>query len=395
MSVFRIEAIDLFLLQVPDFDPDRDSVRDTLLIRARAGQYEGWGECEAAPFVSLAAFITPESHSTCRPVSASVLGQRLEDPADIAAITRQVFNDSMNVLQAPHVYSGVEMALWDLLGKTRQEPVYRLLGYDKAFSKLPYVVVPFASTPSETFRRMQAIRQMGYRAVKTGWNGFGGGDIAIDQTQLAAAREGFGTDGHMFLDAARVWESDIAAAKRYCTLLDQFAIEWVEEPFDPAALDVYAEFARHHGCRRVAAGENIHSIAEARQLLDIAGIGILQIDCGRIGGIGAATEIARYTEQRGAAYVNHTYTSHLALSAALQSFAGLERHNVCEYPIDTSSLSWAICQTHLSPDADGRVSVPEAPGLGIAIDLYAVQRYVTDLEIKIGHSIVYRTPSLL
>ena len=86
----RIDAIDLFLLQVPDFDPDRHPVKDTLLVRARAGQYEGWGECEAAPFVSLAAFVTPESHSTSRPVSASVIGQRLEEPADIAAITRRV-----------------------------------------------------------------------------------------------------------------------------------------------------------------------------------------------------------------------------------------------------------------------------------------------------------------
>ena len=97
----------------------------------------------------------------------------------------------MNVLQTPHIYSGVEMALWDLLGKKLGEPVYRLLGYDKAFAKQAYVVVPFAATLEDTFGGCD-IREAGYRAVKTGWNGFGGGDFVTDRDQLAAAREGLG-----------------------------------------------------------------------------------------------------------------------------------------------------------------------------------------------------------
>ena len=390
----HIEAVDLFLLQVPDFDPDRDPVKDTLLVRVRAGQYEGWGECEAAPFVSLAAFITPESHSTSRSVGASVLGEPLAIPADISAITRRVFQDSMNVLQAPHVYSGVEMALWDLLGKKCQEPVYRLLGYDRAFAKQPYVVVPFGTTPEETFERMSDIRRAGYGAVKTGWSGFGAGTLAVDTAQLAAAREGLGTDARLFVDAARIWGDDVAAAQRYCHLLDQFSVEWVEEPFEPTALETYAEFSHHYGHQRIAAGENIHSVAQARQLLDIAGVGVVQIDCGRVGGIGSAKEIAQYVDRRGALYVNHTYTSHLALSASLQAYAGLERHDLCEYPNDPSSLSWAICREHLPVCDDGTVKVPDAPGLGVTVNPDELGRYVIDVEIKVGPDVLYRTPSL-
>lgn len=390
----RVEAVDLFLLQVPDFDPERDPVKDTLLVRARAGQHEGWGECEAAPFVSLAAFVTPESHATSRPVGASVLGQPLAGPSDIAAITRRVSQDSMNVLQAPHVYSGVEMALWDLLGKKCQEPVCRLLGYDKAFGKQPYVVAPFAATPEETFERMSHIRQAGCRAVKTGWNGFGGGALASDGAQLAATREGLGPDARLFIDAARIWGNDLAAARRYLHLLDQFSVEWVEEPFEPMALEAYAELSRHYGRQRVAAGENIHSVAQARQLLDIAGVGVVQIDCGRVGGIGAAREIAQYADRRGALYVNHTYTSHLALSASLQAYAGLERHDLCEYPNDPSSLSWSICRDHLPVGGDGAVKIPDKPGLGVTVNLDNLQRYVVDLEIKVGRNVLYRTPSI-
>ncbi|WP_296745420.1 enolase C-terminal domain-like protein [Mesorhizobium sp.] len=389
-----VEAIDLFLLQVPDFDPDRDPVKDTLLVRVRAAAHEGWGECEAAPLVSLAAFVTPESHSTSQPVAASVIGQKLDDPADIAAITRSVATKSMNVLQAPHVFSGVEMALWDLLGKMHQEPAYRLLGYREAFPKVPYVVMPFASTPQETFRRMEQIRASGFHAVKTGWNGFGSGNLLADRAQLAAAREGLGKDARLFLDAARVWGTDVSAATRYQPLLEEFSVEWVEEPFIPTALDAYADLARKHGRDHVAAGENANSVAHARQLLDIGGIGIIQIDCGRVGGIGAAAEIARFADEGGAVYLNHTYTSHLALSASLSAYAGLERHSLCEYPSDRTSLSWAICADHLEIGPGGMIVSPEAPGLGIAMNLDGVEDRVVDLEIRFSDRILYRTPCL-
>jgi len=393
-SVTRIENVDLFMLQAADFDPARDPVRDTLLARVRAGQYEGWGECEAAPFVSLAAFVTPESHSTSRPVSASVLGQRLETPDDIAAITRQVLHDSMNILQTPHLYSAVEMALWDLLGKKLQQPVYRLLGYDRAFAKQAYVVVPLAQTPEETHRRMRKARAAGYTAVKTGWNGFGSGDFLADRNQLAAAREALGPDTRLFLDAARIWGGDLNAAMRYCPLMDEFGIEWVEEPFDVAEFGAYADLSRLWGRQRVAAGENTHSHAQAMQLLEIANLGVIQVDCGRIGGIGTATEIARYADRTGAFYVNHTYTSHLALSAALQCYAGLQRHDLCEYPMDRSSLSWKICRTHVPLDPNGMVTLPNLPGLGIGLNFAAVKSFTVELEMRIGQTVIYRTPDI-
>ena len=75
------------------------------------------------------------SHGVCRPVADSVLGQTLEGPEDIARIAAAVAYNSMDLLQAPHTFSGVEMALWDILGKMRSEPVWRLLGYAKSHPK--------------------------------------------------------------------------------------------------------------------------------------------------------------------------------------------------------------------------------------------------------------------
>lgn len=77
--------------------------------------------------VSIAAWNCPMSHSACKPVSASVLGQPIDGPDDIRRINALVRANSLDLLQADHTLSGVDGALWDLLGKRLGQPVYRLL----------------------------------------------------------------------------------------------------------------------------------------------------------------------------------------------------------------------------------------------------------------------------
>src|SRR5512147_1829659 len=119
----KIEAVDFFYVSMPEVTTDVDGSQDALVVRVTAGGLTGWGECEASPLVSIAAFVCPMSHGACRPVADSVIGAPLDDPADIARIAARVAYDSMDLLQAAHTLSGVEMAMWDLLGKAKGEPV--------------------------------------------------------------------------------------------------------------------------------------------------------------------------------------------------------------------------------------------------------------------------------
>ena len=131
----------------------------------------------------------------------------------------------------------------------------------------------------------------------------------------------------------------------------------------------------------------------ARQLIDYGKVAFVQIDCGRIGGIGPAKRVADYAAAHGVTYVNHTFTSHLALCASLQPYAGLENHVICEYPFAPKSVAWDMSRNTSAPDANGEVNVPDAPGLGID-EPGRHGKYLVDVEIAAKGKVLYRTPKL-
>src|SRR5260370_17635535 len=100
-------------------------------------------------------------------------------------------------------------------------------------------------------------------------------------------------------------------------------------------------------------------------LIDFGKVGFVEIDTGRIGGIGPAKEVADHAVATGVTFVNHTFTSHLALSASLQPYAGLADHRIAEYPFAPRALGRDISLNHIMPAKDWLIRLPDAPGLGI------------------------------
>jgi L-alanine-DL-glutamate epimerase-like enolase superfamily enzyme len=176
-----IEAIDFFYLSIPVVTDAGDGSQDALVVRVVADGIEGWGECEASPLVSIAAYVTPMSHGACKPVRDVVLGQKVDSASDIAHISAAIELECMDLLQAAHTFSGIEMALWDLLGRKRAAPVYELIGYKNAYSKLPYASQLFGNTPDETLAGCRSAYKCGFRAVKCGCGPFGRGTLDEDR----------------------------------------------------------------------------------------------------------------------------------------------------------------------------------------------------------------------
>ena len=94
--------------------------------------------------------------------------------------------------------------------------------------------------------------------------------------------------------------------------------------------------------------------------------------------------MADYAVAKNITYVNHTFTSHLALSASIQPYAGLREHRICEYPTAQKALAREIAKNPLQRDGNGEIAVPDAPGLGIEVNTAALQKYLVDVQIVIG-----------
>jgi L-alanine-DL-glutamate epimerase-like enolase superfamily enzyme len=390
----KIEAVDFFYLSMPVVTDAGDGSQDALLVRVAAGGLIGWGECEASPLTSIAAYVAPMSHGACRPLRDVVIGKPLDGPEDITALAAAIEIECMDLLQASHTFSGIEMALWDILGRKREVPVHVLLGYAKAYPKLPYASQLFGDTAAETLAGCQAARQRGFRAVKCGWGPFGRGSLADDRDHLQAAREGIGADGTLLVDAGQIFREDVEAAAARIAALEDVGAIWFEEPFLGGAYDAYAALAAKSGKVKIAGGEASHNFHMAKQLIDYGKVSFVQIDCGRIGGLGPAKRVADYAAPRGVTYVNHTFTSHLALCASLQPYAGLKEHVICEYPFAPKPVAWEMSETHLEPDADGEVNVPSAPGLGITMNHDGIRKYLVEVEVSAKGKRLYETPKL-
>ncbi|MEI9906801.1 MAG: mandelate racemase/muconate lactonizing enzyme family protein [Actinomycetota bacterium] len=390
----RIESVELFYLRMPEVFDIGDGSQDALIFRVRAGGHEGWGEAPVSPLTSIASWIAPMSHSGCHPVIDSVLGEKLDSAADIARIAKKVRSISFyGIIQSDLTFSGVEIAMWDLLGKAKEVPVYTLLGYTKSERKLPYASVLFGETSDETFQKAEAMKREGFSAIKFGWGPYGRESVEIDSSHVRAAREGIGADAHLMIDAGTIFNEDVeAAAKRLQVLSDAKAM-WFEEPVDAAAVNLYKQLSQRSPKVALAGGEGAHNAMQAEDLIDNGGIGFVQIDTGYVGGIGSAFRVAKHAQSKGVQYVNHTFTSHSALSASLQPFAGMKGSWIAEYPMEPKLLCQELNTNQISIDADGMISAPESPGLGIEFNIEAMKKYLVDVEIKVNKKVLYQTPT--
>lgn len=391
----KIESVDLFYLRMPEVLDIGDGSQDSLLCRVSAGGYVGWGEAVCSPLVGLSAWITPLSHSGCHPVIDSVLGAPLNDPSDIAKVYQSVRKNSFyGLLQSDLLISGIEIAMWDCLGRAKSEPIWRLLGYEKSYPKLPYASVLFGDTADETKQKALAMKQAGFKAVKFGWGPFGTTTVQADSEHIFAARDGIGDDGYLMIDAGTVFKEDVEAAAARLPALHEANVYWYEEPFDGYAISSYAQLSARTPKVALAGGEGAHNAYQGKQLIDDGKVGFIQIDAGYVGGISNAYQIAQYANKKGVKYVNHTFTSQSALSSSLQSFAGLAESDISEYPMEPKLLCQELTTNRIELDKNGMISAPDKPGTGMDINLDAVKKYLVQTQIEVGGKTLYRTPSV-
>ena len=326
----KIENIELHYLSMPEILDEADGSQDALVVKVEAGDLVGWGECEASPLTSIANFICPKSHSAAHPIIDSVLNKNINTLEDVKKIINDVKQNSLMIAQTPHTFSGIEVALLDLLAKKEQCPIYSLLGDIKTTPKIAYASVLFGKSPQETFDIAKSIKDKNFKAIKFGWQNFGK-NIELDEDHLIAARDGIGNNLHLMIDVGAIWGTNVEEAEKRNNLFKNVKITWLEEPFYSDAFFEYSELYKKTNLP-LAGGESCHSIESAKNMIRFGKVKFIQIDAGIAGGIIAGKEICDFAEKSQVQYVNHTFTSHLQLSASLQPYANSSKSIFAEFP---------------------------------------------------------------
>jgi len=396
----KISSVDPFYFQMPDITSAADGTQDTLLVRIRTDTgYEGWGECDASPLVSIAVYCCPMSHGNIINIHTSLIGETLAEPSDVVRLSEKVLRNGLDIQQIQHAYSGAEIALWDIIGKKLNQPVYKLLAEmtdssDTPHPKLPYASVLFGDTPEETYQIALDLQKRGYCAAKFGWGPMGKYGEENDIALVRAAREGMGPDTQIMIDAGVVWGTDYETAYKRAAAFAQFAPTWLEEPLAPDAIEAYNSLTEMNPAIPIAAGEGSNSFHMAEDVIVNGGINYVQIDTGRIGGIMPSYQVCQLAEQHGIQYVNHTFKSHLSLAAALHVFATKPEFKLIEYPAAGSALSQQLVKEPFPVDKDGMVRIKELPGLGVDVDTEAIRQYLTPVHIQVADETVFQTAEL-
>ncbi|HTE61247.1 MAG TPA: mandelate racemase/muconate lactonizing enzyme family protein [Solirubrobacteraceae bacterium] len=383
----KIAAVDAFYLAVPDIRPIADGTQDTFLVRIRTDTgHEGWGESDASPLVSLACYCAPPSHANIVNLRDSLLGERLEDVADLHRIRARALRRALDIQHVHHAFSAADIALWDVLGKRLDEPVWRLLDGPAARPgpKRPYASSLFGATLEETRARAAASRAAGFDAAKLGWGPLGRDGADADQALVAAARDGLGPDALLLVDAGWAWGTDVETALARAASFAEHGVGWLEEPLLPDAIEAYGALAARGPAVPIAAGESSGRLRDAEDFVANGGVRVLQIDAGRIGGITPAHAARGLAERAGISYVNHTFKSHLSLAAALHAFATVDRFELLEFAVGGSALAEELVSDPLTRAGDGTVSLPDRPGLGVTVDEQVVRRFLRPVSIAVA-----------
>ena len=396
----KIIAVDPFYLRMPEITTAADGTQDTLLVRIRTDEgIEGWGECDASPLVSIAVYCCPMSHGNIINIKTSLIGETINSPEDIPRLSEKVLRNGLDIQQIQHAYSGAEIALWDIIGKKLDKPVYKLLAEmssssDTAYPKLPYASVLFGETPEDTFQHAKKLRESGYHAAKFGWGPMGKFGEENDIALVCAAREGMGTDAQIMIDAGVVWGTDYETAYNRSEAFAEYSPTWLEEPLAPDAISAYGSLTSMNPSVPIAAGEGSSTYRMAEDIIINGGVKFVQIDTGRIGGIMPSFRMRQLAEQRGIQYVNHTFKSHLSLAASLHVFATNPDFDLLEYPAAGSELSQRIVKQPFQIDDDGLVRVKELSGLGVEVDIEAIHQFLVPVKIEIESDSVFEQSSL-
>jgi D-arabinonate dehydratase/D-galactarolactone cycloisomerase len=357
--------------------------REALLVRVHTNDpsVSGWGE----------AAMWGGPHS----VSAKVLEEEIaplvvgEDPRRPEYLWEKIYQSTYyhgrkGILIA--CLSGLDIALWDIVGKCAGQPLWRLFG---GFAK-PLTAYASAGYYRRDYGLDDFAADVG-AAAKAGYRGYkmkignipqvvhGGvlsdvpmrGSFEEDLKRIRTARESIGS-GNLMVDANTSLSSRVAM--RYAEAIEPLNVRWFEEPTQPEDIEGCAELARRTRIP-IAGFETETGKYQFARLIDAGAVQVVQFDVMQVGGFTEARKIAAYAQMRHLTVTAKSYSTAVSTAATLHLLYALPNGDYFECDQDPNALRDELARQPLYLMEDGLAVPSDRPGLGVEIDEAALERY--------------------
>lgn len=370
----KITDIQGIMLRLPEVREIGDGCQSIMVIKVLTDAgITGIGEAHTNPLVSKAILEAPMCSVSSSGLKRLLIG---EDPRDINRLTDKMVKKSVTPGRRGafmHVISGIEIALWDILGKATGQPVYRLLGGARRTSTPVYASDLAPETPAGAVKLAEKHVKSGYQAVKLGWGGLGG-SVKDDAALVGRVRKAVGPSIDLMLDMG--FPVPLDDAIRLGRMLAEHDVFFLEEPLAPEDLHGWAKLTAASPTP-IATGEKETGLHPYLNLMEHGGLRIIQPDVARVGGIGETLRIATNAEARGVRVIPHCWSTDILVAATLHVIAVLKDCPYLEFNVMDNPLRTQLMKEPIRP-VKGIVRVPDKPGLGIELDERTLAKYRWD-----------------
>jgi L-alanine-DL-glutamate epimerase-like enolase superfamily enzyme len=338
----------------------------TLLIVGTDDGLEGFGSCYTSGRLVAAAIEL---------LWPMLRGQSAVEPERVSETLRQATFWQGRGGSVEHAISGIDIALWDLMGKACGQPVSRLLGGDYRRTIKPYGSILF-DEPEPLQRALADVVARGFKAIKLGWRPFGRRDRAFDELLIKTARRAVGDGVEIMVDAGgseQFWPHGTNWARNTAVMLADFDVAWFEEPLPPDDLAGYIALTRVSPVP-IAGGEVLTRRQAFRPWIERRAVDILQPDCTKNGGLSESRRIAWLAYDHNVQVVPHGWNTAVGLAADLQFSAAIPVARYVEY-LTPSPYIDELTTEPFRLDDQGHLTIPSKPGLAVEIDPDKLKRF--------------------
>ena len=280
-----------------------------------------------------------------------------------------------------HAISGIDIALWDILGKVCGQPVSRLLGGRYRETIKPYGSV-LMDEPAKLRASLEDGMARGFRAFKIGWGPFGRVDARTDEEIIKVARRTLGEETELMVDAGgsdAFWRHGYKWAWNTSQMLADYGVTWFEEPLRPDDLEGYVRLTENSPVP--IAGCEVFTRRQAFiPWLQRRAVDYVQPDVTKVGGISEEHRIAQYADDQSILFVPHGWNTAIGLAADLQLVAAAGNARWVEYLTPAPYIEDLLADP-ISLTDDGLIQIPLDPGLGMKWNPEGIAKFTGGLRL--------------